>query len=188
LRDDEEMALQVTLGARPGPLRLPQPEGPFAELGELEFGDVLGGEFRIKDDEGNTLAIEVVVGNVASLSDDELTVNANDGSERTFTITDDTVMPQRPEVGDPIVVVTLGDSEDARLVLPGGVFHLQGMFERLREHVRERFIPPEVPWLDIPPCLEERPLEPMPGPSFRLRPEWSPELMPLPESERSGDY
>jgi len=175
LRDDEEMTLQVTLGERPEPLRPPEPKGPFAELGEVEFGDILDGQLRVKDDEGNTVVIEVVAGEVESISDGELTVTANDGSERTFIITDDTVMPQRPEEGDPVVVVTVGDSNEARLVLSPGVLQPLGMLERL--------MPLEIPWLDIP-RLEERGLEPIPERRFRLWPEWGHELMPLPEEAR----
>jgi membrane-associated protease RseP (regulator of RpoE activity) len=173
LRDDEEMSLQVTLGERPEPLRPPEPKGPFAELGELEFADILGGRFRVKDDEGNTVVVEVVAGEVARISDDELTVTANDGSERTFTITGDTVMSRRPEEGDPVVVVTVGENNEARLVLPG-------MFERLRE----RLMPPELPWLDIPRRLREPGLDLIPGQRFHLWPRWGPELMPLPEEPR----
>jgi len=183
LRDDEEMTLQVTLGERPEPLRPPEPKGPFAELGEVEFGDILDGQLRVKDDEGNTVVIEVVAGEVESISDGELTVTANDGSERTFIITDDTVMPQRPEEGDPVVVVTVGDSNEARLVLSPGVLQPLGMLERLRAYIRERAVPLDVPWLDIP-RLEERGLEPIPERRFRLWPEWGHELMPLPEEAR----
>jgi len=183
LRDDGEMTLGVTLGERPEPLRLPEPKGPFAELGEVEFGDILGGELRVKDDQGNTVVIEVVVGEVGSSSDGELTVTANDGSERTFTITDDTVVPQRPEEGDPVVVVTVGESNEARLVLPGRAFDLLGMFDSLRERIRERPMPPEASWLDIP-RLKERGFEFIPGWRFHLWSEWGPELMPLPEGAR----
>lgn len=180
LRDDEEMSLKVTLGERPEPLRLLEPKGPFAELGEVEFGDILGGQLKVKDDQGNTVVIEVVVGEVASISDGELTVTANDSSKRTFTISDDTVMHQCPEEGDPVVVVTVGDSNEARLVLPGKAFHLLGMFESLRERIREHSMPLEVPWLDIPRRLKERGLEPIPERRFHLWPEWGTELMPLP--------
>ena len=180
LRDDKEMALQVTLGEWPQPLRLPEPEGPFAELGELEFGDILGGKFTVKDDEGNTVAIEVVVGEVESISDGELTVAANDGNDRTFTVSDDTVIPQGLEEGDPVVVVTVGESNEARLVLPGRAFRLLDVFDRLRGQIHERLKPLEVPWLDIP-RLRERGVEPSPEWRFHLRPEWGPELMPLPD-------
>jgi len=183
LRDDGEMTLEVTLGEWPEPLRLPEPKGPFAELGEVEFGDILGGELRVKDDQGNTVVIEVVVGEVGSISDGELTVTANDGSERTFTITDDTVVPQRPEEGDPVVVVTVGESNEARLVLQGRAFDLLGMFDSLCERIGERPMPPEAPWLNIP-RLKERGFEAIPEWRFHLWPEWGPELMPLPEGAR----
>lgn len=186
LRDDKEMALQVTLGEWPQPLRLPEPERPFAELGELEFGDILGGQFRVKDDEGNTVTIEVVVGEVESIGDGELTVAANDGNDRTFTISDDTVMPQRLEEGDPAVVVTVGESDEARLVLPGRGFRLLDVFARLRQDIGERLKPLEFPWLDIP-RLRERGLEPGPEWRFQLRPEWGPELVPLSEGGVLGD-
>lgn len=190
LRDDEEMTLQVALGERPEPLRPPEPKGPFAELGEVEFGDILGGQFRVKDDQGNTVAIEVVAGNVEGISDGELTLTANDGSERTFTITDDTVMLQRPEEGDPVVVVTVGESDEARLVLPGRAFHLLGMLGSLRERIDERLRPLELPWLDIP-GLKERGLGPIPGWRTDLRPQWAPELPGdgfWPWNEDSGEY
>jgi len=196
LRDDEEMTLQVTLGERPEPLRPPEPKGPFAELGKVEFGDILGGQFRIKDDQGDTVVIEVVAGDVGSISDDGLTVTANDGSERTFTITDDTVMPQRPQEGDPVIVVTVGESSEARLVLSGRAFHLPGMFDSLRERIRDRLMPLEVPWLDIP-RFRERGLEIIPERRFHLGPQWGRELMPHPAlpcdgfwpwDENSGEY
>jgi hypothetical protein len=180
LRDDKEMTLHVTLGERPEPLQPPEPKGPFAELGEVEFADILGGQFRVKDDDGNTVVIEAVAGDVASISDSELTLTANDGSERTFTITDDTVMPWRPGERDPVVVVTVGKSKEARLVLSARAFHLPGMFDSLRERIRERLMPLEVPWLDIP-RLKERGFELTPEWRFHLWPGWSPELMPLPE-------
>jgi membrane-associated protease RseP (regulator of RpoE activity) len=169
LRDDEEMTLQVTLGERPEPL-LPQLKGPLAELGEVEFADILSGQFRVKDDQGNTVTIEVVPGEVKSISDSELTLTANDGGERTFTITDETVMPQRPEEGDPAVVVTVGDSKEARLVLPPGAFQLPGVFDSLRERIREGLMPSAVPGLDIPSRLRERGFGPIPEWRFRPSP------------------
>ncbi|MGQ9572574.1 MAG: S1C family serine protease [Dehalococcoidia bacterium] len=174
LRDDQEMTLQVTLGERPEPLPLPTPKGPFAELGELEFGDILGGQFRVKDDEGDTVVIEVVAGEVASMSDDALVLNANDGSERTFAISDDTVMPHRPQEGDPVVVVTVGDSDEARVVLPARAFRLLDMLRHLRERIHERLGPP-----DTPRPFQGRGFEPMPGHRFHLWPQWGLELMPV---------
>ena len=149
----------------------------------MEFGDILGGQLRVMDDEGNTVVIEMVVGQVVSISDGELAVTANDDSERTFTITDDTVMPQRPEEGDSVVIVMVGDSNEARLVLPGKVFHLLGTFDGLRTQIRERLEQMEVPWLDIP-RLRGWEFESIPEWRFHLWPEWDPELVPLPERTR----
>ncbi|KPK47028.1 MAG: hypothetical protein AMJ77_04350 [Dehalococcoidia bacterium SM23_28_2] len=185
LRDDEEMALRVTLGAGPEPLPSPERGGPFAELGELEFADILGGQFTVKDDEGNTVVIEVVAGEVESIGDDELTVTGNDGGERTFTITDDTIMAQRPEEGDPVVVVTVGDSKEARLVLSGGLFQLLGMFGRLGYDIGERLMPPEIPRLDIPP-LKERGSGLSPEWHFCLGPECGPERLLPPTLPGNG--
>lgn len=184
VRDDEEITLQVTLAERPEPLLPREPRRPFAELGDVEFADILGGEFRVKDDESNTVAINMMAGEVKSLSDDQLTVALNDGGEGTFTITDDTVMPVRdlPE-GAAVVVVTVGESDEARLVLPGEAFHPLGLFDRLRERIGERLRPMEMPHLDIPRCLKQRGFGPIREWHFDLRPERAPELMPLPDGQ-----
>ena len=69
--------------------------------------------------------------------------------------------------------MTVGESNEAQMVLPAKAFHLLGMFDRLREQIRERLMPSEAPVVDIP-RLSERGLELGPERRFDLRPEWGP--------------
>ncbi len=182
VRDDEEITVEVTLGERPEPLPPEEPEGPFAELGEIEFADILSGQVTVTDDEGNPVTINMVAGEVKDISDDELTVALNEGGERTFKLTDDTVMARESlEEGSPVVVLTVGDSDEARIVVGGRVFEILRGLSVLRERLRD--IPPfEIPRLDLPGRTDvprlfdvpERELLPLP-PGIRFEFEVSPD-------------
>jgi membrane-associated protease RseP (regulator of RpoE activity) len=182
LRDDEEITIKVTLGERPEPLWPREPKGPFAELGEIEFGDILSGEVTVANEEGNAVTINMVPGEVMDISDDELKVALNEGGERTFKLTDDTVIArERLEEGSPVVVLTVGDSDEARIVIGGRMLEMLGTLSMLRERLRDipRF---EMPKLhppcrtDIPRLFEvlERELLPLP-PGIRFEFEVSPD-------------
>lgn len=181
LRDEEEITMEVTLGERPELLRPRGPKGPFPELGEIEFADILSGQVTVKDDEGNAVTISIVAGKVKSITEDELTVALNEGGDRTFKLTDDTVMVrERLEEGSPVVVLTVGDSYEARMVISGRVFQLLPVLPTLRERLHQ-FPPFHVPRLHLPrrmdiPCpldIPERELFPPPG--VRFEPEVSPD-------------
>ena len=150
LRSDEEITMEVTLGERPEPLRPREPKGPFPELGEIEFADILSAQVTVSDDEGNPVTINVTAGEVMSISEERLTVALNEGGERTFEITGDTVVArERLEEGTPVVVLTVGDSDEARIVIGGEVFRILPFLSMLRERLHE-FLPMEIPELDVP--------------------------------------
>jgi hypothetical protein len=162
LRDDEDMTIDVTLGEQPEPLRPREPTRPFPELGEIEFGDILSGQLTLTDDEGNAVTINMVAGEVKEISDDELTVALNEGGERTFKLTDDTVMLRRGlEEGSPVVVLTVDDSDEARMVLGGGLLEILPALSGLRDRLHQ-FRPFEIPelesrwWMDSPRSFEFR--------------------------------
>ena len=142
LRNDEVNTLEVTLGERPEPLQPRKPKGPFPELGEVGFADILGGQVTVKDNDGNAVTIKMVAGEVKSLSKERLTVALNEGGERTFKITDDTVMArERIEEGTSVVVLTVGDSDEARMVIVGEALQILPILSMLRERLPELDMP-----------------------------------------------
>lgn len=139
-RGGQTLSLAVTLGQRPPSLvQRPQPpaEGlqppaerpkPFPELEGIPkdqlFGHILGGQLNLTDAAGNPLTVTIALGTVTAKSEDSLTVALNAGGEKTYRITDNTVgrllLSSRLEAGAKVTVVTVGASNEARLVVPGG--------------------------------------------------------------------
>jgi len=138
-RDGEARDVSVTLDARPEPLRRAIPLLPELESippDEL-FGHILGGEFDLRDEEGNPVTVVLEAGTVASVDADAgtLTVDLNAGGTKTYTVGDDDLICRGGlsdlEQGDNVTVMTVGD--DVRAVLaPGRLPFLPGLHGKCR--------------------------------------------------------
>jgi len=126
-RDGQAQDVAVTLEVRPEPLpqaipMLPELEGiPAGEL----FGHILGGQFDLTDEDGNSVTVVLEVGTVASVDADAgtLTVDLNAGGTKTYTLEDDDLICRSGglsdlEEGANVTVMTVDD--DVRAVLAGG--------------------------------------------------------------------
>lgn len=127
-RDGEARDISVTLEVRPEPLPRPIPLLPELEgmpPDEL-FDNILGGQFDLRDEEGNPLTVVLEVGTVASVDADAggLTVDLNAGGTKTYTVGDDDLIFRGElsdlEEGDNVTVMTVND--DVRAVFRGGRF------------------------------------------------------------------
>jgi hypothetical protein len=121
--------------------------GPFAdhalppELQGLEqlspadrFKHFSGAQINIKDKDNQPLSINVTPGTVSAVSSTSLTLAANDGSSKTFTLDDKTVIRGKPDTttpgnrpapttlkqGDMVVVVAKNNETTARFVMSSG--------------------------------------------------------------------
>jgi hypothetical protein len=119
--------------------------GPFAdhalppELQGLQnfspaerFAHFTGAQMNVIDKDGKPMTIVVTPGKVSSASATGLTLTANDGSSKTFTLDDKTVVRGNPTTagarpaavtpkqGDLVVVVAKGGETTARFVMDGG--------------------------------------------------------------------
>lgn len=121
--------------------------GPFAghaippELQGLEqlppaerFKHFNGAQILLKDKDNNPLTINVTPGTINAVSVTSLTLAANDGSTRTFTLDDKTVIRGKPDAnsqnarptattlkqGDLVAVVTKNSETTAKFVMSGG--------------------------------------------------------------------
>jgi len=122
-RNGQTQDVSATLATRPEPLSpaiplLPELEGIAAD--QL-FGHVQGGQFNFTDEQGNTFALTIDVGTVASVDTGAktLTVDLNAGGTKTYTVSDTTMGADLSNLseGDNVVVLRVGD--DVRAVLPG---------------------------------------------------------------------
>jgi hypothetical protein len=116
--------------------------GPMANLPpELEglrdlppaerFGHFTGGQITLKDKDNNPVTVNVVPGTVTAVSATSLTLNANDGTSKTFTLNDQTNIRGKSARGgnqaaqptlannDKVVVVSLNNSTTASFVMAG---------------------------------------------------------------------
>ncbi|KPK21879.1 MAG: hypothetical protein AMJ76_01500, partial [Dehalococcoidia bacterium SM23_28_1] len=125
-RDGQAQDIAVTLGVQPEPLPqaiplLPELEGIAPD--EL-FGHILGGQFDLTDEAGNSVTVVLEAGTVASVDADAgtLTVDLNAGGTKTYAVEDDDLICRGGlsdlEEGDNVTVMTVND--DVRAVLAGG--------------------------------------------------------------------
>jgi hypothetical protein len=122
----------------------------IGKLGEaLGLGELLGGDLRYLDEDGNEVTISVAVGEITALSDDDLTIALADDSEETAEITGDSEIPDGLEEGDEAVV--LSKDGEVLFVLGGH----DGPFGFLPMDDLEKALPYSefVPYSDIFGCI-----------------------------------
>lgn len=93
-----------------------------------------GAQISLKDKDNNPLTVNVTPGAVNAVSSTSLTLAANDGSTKTFTLNGDTVIRRKPDAndqnvkptattlkqGDLVAVVTKNNETTAKFVMSGG--------------------------------------------------------------------
>jgi hypothetical protein len=121
--------------------------GPFAghalppELQGMEqlppaerFKHFNGAQISLKDKDNNPLTVNVTPGSVSAVSATSLTLAANDGTSKTYTLDDKTIIRGKPDAstpgnrpaatnlkqGDLVVVVTKNNETTAKFVMSGG--------------------------------------------------------------------
>jgi len=132
LRDGNEQTMTVVLGERPRhPLLEAKKPTPFLSwLKGLKPAEVfehfLGGELRFKDLEGQPQTLRIVAGVVEGVGEESLRLIPNGETEATsFTVSVETLILRLGEAiplsevqsGDKALVVTLGQPDDAKLVV-----------------------------------------------------------------------
>lgn len=130
-----------------GPFGGPFGGGPFAghalppELQGLEqlppaerFKHFNGAQISLKDKDNNPLTVNVTPGTVSAVNSTSLTLAANDGSTKTYTLDGNTVIRGKPDAnnqnakptattlkqGDLVAVVTKNSDTTAKFVMSGG--------------------------------------------------------------------
>lgn len=113
-----ETSVDATLGERPEhrPFDFQLPDGVDNLL--PGFDRLLDGSFRYLDEDGNVVEVAALAGTIAEISDVGITIETNEGGERTFGLTDDARVPGGLEAGDEVIVVTV-DGEVAVVIAPG---------------------------------------------------------------------
>ena len=83
------------------------------------FNHFVGVQVSLKDKDNRPVAVHVTPGTATASSPTSLSIAANDGSTRTFSLNDKTVVhSQAPiSVSDRVVVVTVNDDTTARMVI-----------------------------------------------------------------------
>jgi len=101
-------------------------------LGDLppaeRFAHVAGVQVNLTDKDNRPVSVHVTPGTVTSASATSLTIAANDGTSRTFALTDKTSVHGKSGAGgqaslsqrDQVIVVTLNDDPAARAVIDRG--------------------------------------------------------------------
>jgi hypothetical protein len=93
-----------------------------------------GAQIALKDKDNNPLTVNVTPGTVTSVSATSLTLAANDGTNKTYTLDDKTVIRGKPDAstpgnrpaatnlkqGDLVAVVTKNNETTAKFVMSGG--------------------------------------------------------------------
>ncbi len=103
---------------------------------DQRFAHFTGAQINLKDENNQALTIRVIPGKVTTASATRLSIAANDGSEQSFTINDQTmihskttsnatptstpVSPSTISNGDEVIVVTLNNSDIATAIIDGG--------------------------------------------------------------------
>jgi hypothetical protein len=98
--------------------------GPWGDLPpELSdrFAHFRGVQVNLTDKDNKPLSLSVTPGTVSSVSPTSLTLSANDGTTRTFSLDDKTIKrgERSPAQGDTVVVASLNGSQTALAVLSG---------------------------------------------------------------------
>lgn len=86
------------------------------------FDSFLDGSFRYKDDNGDTHEVSAVAGTVTDISDDNITIDTNDGDSQSFSLADDTHVPDGLESGDNVIVVSI-DSDLIAVIAHGRILN-----------------------------------------------------------------
>ncbi|MFN8524955.1 MAG: hypothetical protein U0821_17815 [Chloroflexota bacterium] len=92
------------------------------------FAHFQGLQLSLKDNADKPMTIQVTPGKVTAASATSLSIAANDGTSKTYALTDKTVIRGRPgesgqpslKTGEMVVVVTAAGENAARVVLDGG--------------------------------------------------------------------
>jgi hypothetical protein len=96
------------------------------------FGHFAGVQVSLKDKDNKPFTLNVVPGTVTAADAGSLTIAANDGTTKSFTLNEQTVIRSKqaqpgsqaaspsPASGDQVVVVTLNNETTARAVIDGG--------------------------------------------------------------------
>jgi hypothetical protein len=96
------------------------------------FGHFAGVQVSLKDKNNNPFTLNVTPGTVTAADAGSLAIAANDGTSKTFTLNEQTVIRSKqaqtgdqgtqpiPASGDQVVVVTLNNEATARAVINGG--------------------------------------------------------------------
>jgi hypothetical protein len=131
-------ALAAGFGPFGGPLgghALPPELQGLEQLSPAErFKHFGGAQVNLKDKDNNPLVMNVTPGTVSAASATSLTLAANDGSTKTYTLDDKTVIRGKPDMttpgnrpaattlkqGDLVVVVTKNNETTARFIMDGG--------------------------------------------------------------------
>lgn len=100
---------------------------------EQRFDHFMGAQFSFSDTNDKQHRVSITSGTVSAIKSDELTLNLNEGGNRTYTLNSETrihTAGQRwsggqsanatPKAGDKVVVVTLDNSTTAKAVMIGG--------------------------------------------------------------------
>ena len=85
------------------------------------FAHFRGVQVNLTDKDNKPLSLSVTPGTVSSVSPTSLTLSANDGTTRTFSLDDKTIKrgERSPAQGDTVVVASLNGSQTALAVLSG---------------------------------------------------------------------
>src|SRR5262249_41535009 len=137
-------AVSSALAAGVGPFGGPGPFGEHAlppELQGLEqlppaerFKHFGGAQINLKDKDNNPLTVNVAPGTVSAVSATSLTLAANDGSTKTLTLNDQTIVRGKPDMstpgnrpapttlkqGDMVVAITKNNETTAKFVMSAG--------------------------------------------------------------------
>ncbi|MCC7370096.1 MAG: hypothetical protein IT306_16845 [Chloroflexi bacterium] len=118
-----------------GPHAIPPEFQGLEQLTPAErFKHFSGAQINLRDKDNKPVAINATPGAVTSVSGTSLTIAGNDGSNKTFTLDDKTVIRGKPDTttpgnrpaattlkqGDLVVVVTTNGETLARFVMSGG--------------------------------------------------------------------
>ncbi|MBI4301210.1 MAG: PDZ domain-containing protein [Chloroflexi bacterium] len=182
MRGDQELTVKVTVGSAPSRPQLAHPRldvlGRIPFLKELWqgldpkdiFGHILGGQFRVLDKDGKEVTLKTTFGVVAGVNSDSFTITPN-GQTGTvsYKVTANTqFLPLAKgisdlKVGNQVMVVTVGDSNEARVVQLVGLPSLRPKAGgRSGQH---RFNPSSSASSAVP-TFEAQPLRPSEGPGL----------------------
>jgi hypothetical protein len=118
-----------------GPHAMPPEFQGLEQLPPAErFKHFSGAQINLLDKDNKPVAVNITPGTVSAVSSTNLTLAANDGSSKTFTLDDKSIIRSKPDKttpgnrpaatnlkqGDQVVVVTKNGESVARFVMSGG--------------------------------------------------------------------